>query len=953
MNYRKTLNLPKTSFPMKGDLARREPIWLKQMENKKIYQMIYLKIKNRPIFTIHDGPPYANGDIHIGHAVNKILKDIVIKSRNMSGYNAQYVPGWDCHGMPIEIEIEKRYGNSLPISKIQTKARNYALDQINRQKRDFKRLGILANWEDPYLTMNFKNEANELRVLGRIINNGYLYRGLKPVSWCFDCKSAIAEAEIEYKDRIDTAIYVAFQLTNKSRLCNIFKIKQIDNCAIVIWTTTPWTIPSNQALSINPEIEYALVQIYSDVKFLKYSMLILAKDRVQICLKIWNLKGEIIAVAPGESFNNLEYHHPLEKKSNFYKRKSPIYFDSQVNIDMGTGVVHSAPAYGIDDFALCKSHGILDSNIINPVKDNGKFVESFALFGGLSIWDANLAIIEMIKSSGSLLFSKQYLHSYMHCWRHKTPLIYRATQQWFIGMDMRIKDSNTTLREIALSSINDIDFFPSCSQDRLYSMVANRPDWNISRQRQWGVPIALFTHKETGILHPRTEEILERIAQSIEKNGIEIWQDLDKHTFLGNEAYLYEKSHDTLDVWFDSGSTHVTVLGGENHSFIGSHHNATHLSNWPSDLCIEGSDQHRGWFHSSLLISCLLYKKPPYKALLTHGFVVDEKGRKMSKSVGNVISPQKIVDSLGSEILRLWVASSDYSGDLSISDEILQRISESYRRIRNTIRFLLANTSDFNPVENRIANYDRLYEIDRYMLCLTMYVQNQIKTCYEQYNFHTAVSYLNTFCSEDLSAFYFDILKDRLYTTKINSHARRSAQTVLFEITQALLKIIAPILSFTADEAWQEFFHSTLKHQIEEKDNITIFTQVYHDFPIVIDADRLIEKWKRIRVIRTLVQHKLEKIRSLGYIGSSLQGEVDIYASIQDKQLLDSLGNELSFILIVSRATVHDSKSDNLSIIINPSQHRKCQRCWHFKEDVGYHIIYNDLCARCIDNLSC
>jgi len=943
MDYKSTLNLPDTSFPMRGDLAKREPAWIAEWEEKRVYQAIRAASRGRPRFVLHDGPPYANGDIHIGHAVNKILKDIIVKSRNMAGYDAQYVPGWDCHGMPIEIQIEKKYGKNLPVAEVQSRARAYALEQIDRQRKDFKRLGVLGDWERPYLTMNFSNEADEIRALGRILQKGYLFRGLKPVNWCFDCGSALAEAEVEYADRVDPAIDVAFPFTDKDALAAAFGLSSIENGAAVIWTTTPWTIPANQALNVHPEFEYALVRVSPAPTH--GPLLLLAVERVEACLKAWGLQGEVIATARGEALSGLRMRHPLADVDAGYDRTAPIYLGDYVTLDAGTGIVHSSPAYGIEDFVSCKAHGLKDDDIINPVMGDGKYASTLPLFGGLSIWDANPQIIETLKSAGSLMHVEKLPHSYMHCWRHKTPIIYRATSQWFAGMDVTPKDGSASLREAALAAIDATAFYPSWGRARLHAMIANRPDWTLSRQRQWGVPMAFFVHRETGALHPRTPELLEQVAQRVEQHGIEAWQTLDPRELLGDEAEHYEKNRDTLDVWFDSGTTHATVLGGKDGDLGGSH--GAELA-WPADLYLEGSDQHRGWFHSSLLTGCMLYGRAPYNALLTHGFVVDGQGRKMSKSVGNVIAPQKVSDSLGAEVLRLWVAATDYSGELSISDEILKRVVEGYRRIRNTLRFLLANVADFDAVSQAVPHAE-LFEIDRYALAMTQQMQAEVQAHYERYDFHPAVARLQTFCSEDLGAFYLDILKDRLYTTAADSRARRSAQTALLEITQTLLKLMAPILSFTAEEAWKVLTDSALRHQADAA-RVTIFTEVYHTLPTPSDADTLVEKWTRLRAIRAEVMRKLEEVRTAGGIGSSLQAEVDIHASAQDRAWLASLAGDLRFVLIVSRATVHETDGE-LQVQITPSGHKKCERCWHWRADVGADAQHPDICGRCVANL--
>jgi isoleucyl-tRNA synthetase len=946
MDYKKTLNLPDTSFPMRGDLARREPGWIKEWEENHVYQAIRAASKGRPRFVLHDGPPYANGDIHIGHAVNKILKDIIVKSRNMSGYDAHYVPGWDCHGMPIEIQIEKKYGKNLPVAEMQSKARAYALEQIERQKKDFKRLGVLGQWDRPYLTMNRSNEANEIRALARIMDKGYVFRGLKPVNWCFDCGSALAEAEVEYADRTDPAVDVAFPFADKAALAKAFGLPQVDDGAIVIWTTTPWTIPANQALNLHPEIEYALVRVTGAQRPATGPLLILATDRVQACLEQYGLQGEIIATAPGQALAGIAFRHPLAGADAGYDRLSPVYLADYVTLDTGTGVVHSSPAYGIEDFVSCKAHGLSDDDILMPVMGDGRYAESLPLFGGLPIWEANPKIIEALRAAGTLMHTEKHSHSYMHCWRHKTPVIYRATNQWFAGMDVVPKGDGATLRESALAGVDATSFYPAWGRARLHAMIANRPDWTLSRQRQWGVPMAFFVHKETGALHPRTQELLEQVAQRVEQGGIESWQALDPRELLGNEADQYEKSRDTLDVWFDSGTTHATVLGGKDQSFAGSH--AEELG-WPADLYLEGSDQHRGWFHSSLLTGCMLYGRPPYNALLTHGFVVDGQGRKMSKSVGNVIAPQKVSDSLGAEILRLWVASTDYSGELSISDEILKRVVESYRRIRNTLRFLLANLADFDAVEQSVP-YAELLEIDRYAIAMTAQMQVEVLAHYEKYDFHPAVARLQTFCSEDLGAFYLDILKDRLYTTAAGGHGRRSAQTALLQVTLALVKLMAPILSFTAEEAWKELTATALKHQ-QDVARATVFAETFHTLPPVGADDPLPARWARLRAIRAEVLRKLEEVRSAGGIGSSLQAEVDITASGEDLAALRELQDDLRFVLIVSRATAHAGSSSELQIVITPSAHRKCERCWHWRADVGADAQHPEICGRCVSNL--
>ena len=930
------VNMTETPFPMRGDLSKREPGWVKQWQDKKIYERVRKAAAGRPKFVLHDGPPYANGDIHIGHAVNKILKDVVVKSRTMAGFDAPYVPGWDCHGMPIEIQIEKQFGKNLPTAEVLTKARAYAYEQIERQKKDFIRLGVLGEWDNPYLTMNFRNEADELRSLGKLLEKGYVYRGLKPVNWCFDCQSALAEAEVEYKDKRDPAIDVGFAFHEFGKIAAAFGLDKLptENGFIVIWTTTPWTIPANQALNANHEVEYALVQTERDGQPL---LLILAQDLVESCLQRYKLEGKVIGTAHGDKLGGIKFKHPLHKRDPFYDRESPVYIADYVTTDSGTGIVHSAPAYGQDDFVSCKSHGMKDDDILKPVMGDGKYVPSLPLFGGMTIWEASKPICEALREAGALFELKMFDHSYMHCWRHKTPIVYRATSQWFAGMDIQPIDGGPTLRETALEGIDATEFFPDWGQARLHGMIANRPDWTLSRQRQWGVPMAVFVHKETGELHPRTAELLEAVAKRIEAGGIDAWQALDPKELLGDEADMYLKNKDTLDVWFDSGCTHQTVLRG-------SHEQQSHF---PADLYLEGSDQHRGWFHSSLLTSSMLNGVPPYKALLTHGFVVDGEGKKMSKSIGNTVAPQKVSDTLGADILRLWVAATDYTSELSISDEILKRVTESYRRIRNTLRFLLANTSDFDPKANAVPVAE-LLEIDRYAIANTAALQAELTAHYERYEFHPVVSKLQNFCSEDLGGFYLDILKDRLYTSAVDSKARRSAQTALWHITQSLLRLMAPILCFTAEEAWGFFAGEEAFKASDE----TIYTQTWWQLPALDDAQALMAKYATVRAVRADVTKQLEDLRTSGAIGSSLQAELEIKASGDKFKALASFDDDLKFVFITSLAKAIEVASEvEEAVAVAASTNSKCERCWHYRADVGSHAEHAGLCGRCYDNL--
>jgi isoleucyl-tRNA synthetase len=932
-DYKSTLNLPDTPFPMRGDLARREIGWVDAFRRNRVYDAIRVASRGRPRFILHDGPPYANGDIHIGHAVNKILKDTIVKSRTLAGFDVPYVPGWDCHGMPIEVQIEKTYGKNLSTAETQRLCRAYATEQIERQKKDFERLGVLGDWDHPYTTMNYRNEADEIRTLGKLLEKGYLYRGLKPVNWCFDCGSALAEAEVEYEDRVDIAVDVGFPLTDdaeRAKLAHAFGLAApLDGPAYaVIWTTTPWTIPSNQALNVHPDVEYALVAT-------PRGYLLLAQDLVAACLARYDVAGDVVATVRGRALEHIAFRHP------FYDRASPIYLGEYVTLEQGTGIVHSSPAYGIEDFLSCRRYGMTDDDMLNPVQGDGRFADDLPFFGGLRIWDANPRIVDKLKDVHALFHAEKFTHSYMHCWRHKTPIIYRATTQWFAGMDdvpgFRGTKPAEPLRVTALRGIDATQFFPEWGKARLHGMIANRPDWTLSRQRQWGTPLPFFVDRKTEALHPDTPALLELAATKVEAGGIESWFEATSEDF-GVDDTRYRKLTDTLDVWFDSGTTHQTVMGGPDgrRTHAGSHPADT---GFPADLYLEGSDQHRGWFHSSLLTSCMLNGVPPYKALLTHGFAVDGEGRKMSKSKGNVVVPQKIAGTLGAEILRLWVGATDYSGELSISDEILKRVVEGYRRIRNTLRFLMANTADFDAARHALPVAD-LLEIDRVALVKARAMADAVIGDYARYEFHLVVQRLQTYCSEDLGGFYLDVLKDRLYTAAADSAGRRSAQTALALIRDALLKLMAPILSFTAEEAWS----------ILRPGDPTIFVHTWDGMlPVVADADALAARWQTIIGVRALVQRELEAVRQSGAIGSSLQAEVDIVADADSYPALASLGDDLRFVLITSAARV--VRGDTPSIVVTPSAHPKCDRCWHWRADVGGDATHPTLCGRCVANL--
>ncbi|MBV2235166.1 MAG: isoleucine--tRNA ligase [Sterolibacterium sp.] len=959
-NYRKTLNMPDTPFPMRGDLAKREPGWVQDWQEKQIYRQIRALAarEQRPRFILHDGPPYANGDIHIGHAVNKILKDIIIRSKTLAGFDAPYVPGWDCHGMPIEIQIEKTHGKHLPRTEVQRLAREYAGAQVARQKKDFIRLGVLGEWDHPYLTMAYQTEAAEIRALGKIMQQGYLYRGLKPVNWCLDCGSALAEAEVEYEDKTSPAIDVAFPVVDGTALATAFgltdaaaAVGQERAAFAVIWTTTPWTLPANEAVSVHPEFTYDLIETPK-------GRLILAHELAAACLERYQLTGSLLASCQGTALEGLRLRHP------FQTREVGIICGTHVTAEAGTGQVHTAPAHGVDDYVVGRKY---DLPVNNPVGDDGCFLPSTPALGagalaGLTVWQANPLVLEELGSKGLLLKQENIRHSYPHCWRHKTPIIFRATTQWFIGMDRKAggdrgsggpddsggHDGNhqhqPSLRQMAESAVDETQFFPAWGRARLEAMMKTRPDWCISRQRNWGVPIPFFLHKETGEPHPRTAELLEQVAQRVAQGGIEAWFNLDAKALLGDGeqgADHYHKMSDTLDVWFDSGITHLSVMRGSH---------AEQLS-WPADLYLEGSDQHRGWFQSSLLTGCAIDGRAPYQALLTHGFVVDGKGHKMSKSKGNVVAPQKVSDSLGAEILRLWTAATDYSGELSISDEILKRVVESYRRIRNTLRFLLANTADFDASTQMLPAAQWL-EIDRYALALTRQLQHRVCLDYEHYEFHKVVQALQHFCSEDLGAIYLDVLKDRLYTTAENSLARRSAQSALWHILQTLIRLMAPILSFTAEEIW------ALVGRDEQGQPLpSVMLTRWHPLPVAsvteaADEAALIERWQQIREFRGQTSKVLEDLREAGKIGSSLQAEVEIRASGARHALLASLGDDLRFILICSKTTLLEvADAADEAIIATPTTHDKCARCWHWREDVGHDSEHPALCGRCTSNL--
>ena len=912
IDYKNTLNLPDSPFPMRGDLARREPGWVKAWQQGKLYERIRAACKGRPLYVLHDGPPYANGDIHIGHAVNKILKDVVVKSKTMAGFDAPYTPGWDCHGLPIEHQIEKKHGRGLEPNRARQLCREYATEQIRRQKADFQRLGVLGDWEHPYTTMDPATEGAEIRAIGRIWKKGLLYRGLKPVNWCIDCRSALAEAEVEYEDKTSPAIDVAFRATDVAAAARAFGLATAPaSIAAVIWTTTPWTLPGNQAVAAHPEFEYELVDT-------ERGALILVAELREACLKRYGLAARaVLGRAHGAALAGLKLRHPLED------RDVPLVLGEHVTLEAGTGLVHTAPAHGADDFDIGVKYGLpLDQ----PVDDAGRYNSFVPHFAGIGVRDAEKPIIEMLEHNGVLLHNEPYRHSYPHCWRHKTPIIFRATTQWFVGMDKPGEDGRT-LRETARQAIADTTFYPSWGRSRISAMIENRPDWTLSRQRYWGTPLPFFLDRETDAVHPDTEAFIEKAAGLVEKGGIEAWFAATCEDF-GVDAGKYRKITDTVDVWFDSGTTHFSVLRG----LAG--------QKWPADMYLEGSDQHRGWFQSSLLTGCAMEGRAPYDALLTHGFTVDGQGRKMSKSLGNVIAPQKVSDTLGAEVIRLWVASTDYSGELYISDEILKRVVEGYRRIRNTLRFLLANTDDFDAAKDLLAP-SQWVEIDRYALAMTRAMADAVTADYARFEFHLVTQRLQTFCSEDLGGFYLDVLKDRLYTCPAGSRARRSAQSALHHIAQVLLRLMAPVLSFTAEEAW-----SVLHAGRDE----SIFFHTWNGVLPAQDGEpERLAKWRRLREIRAEVQKNLEDLRQAGSIGSSLAAEVEVAAPEGDRILLESLEADLRFVFITSTARVEPGAA--LAVRAAASTQPKCERCWHFREDVGRDLRHPGICARCVTNI--
>jgi isoleucyl-tRNA synthetase len=922
-NYKDTLNLPKTKFSMKAGLAQKEPIWLKKCDAENLYHKIQQATKNRPTFILHDGPPYANGSIHIGHAVNKILKDIVVKSKLMSGYRSPYVPGWDCHGLPIEIQVEKKVGkvgHKVDAKVFRQKCREYADRQVNIQKQEFKRLGVIGEWDNPYLTKDFKYEADMIRALSRIVENGHVEKGVKPVNWCFDCGSALAEAEIEYQNKISPAIDVAYVVTSRDQLFSAFSVQNLDQqVAIPIWTTTPWTLPASQAVSLHAELEYSLVQGHKD-----YLLVIASELVADVCKKYGIDTPQILATIVGEKLSGVQLQHP------FYERIVPVILGEHVTVEAGTGAVHTAPGHGVEDFNVGKQYNL---EIDNPVAGNGVYLPKTPIFAGQHVWKANNSVVDLLAENKVLLHFEKIDHSYPHCWRHKSPTAFRTTPQWFISMDKK------SLRKNALDEIRNVKWIPQWGESRIYSMIENRPEWCISRQRTWGVPITLFTHKETGELHPNTIASMEKVAQLVEKSGIDAWFDTDASDLI-DDWQNYDKTTDVLDVWFDSGVTHFTVLSARDY-----------LSE-PADLYLEGSDQHRGWFHSSLLTGVAINNRAPYKQVLTHGFVVDKDGKKMSKSLGNVISPKQIVDNMGADILRLWVASADYRNEITISDEIMKRVADGYRRIRNTARFLIGNLHEF-AAKSQLLPARECVLLDQWAIKQAAQLQTEIADDYNNYQFHQIYQKLHHFCSQDMGAFYLDVLKDRLYTAKKDSVARRSAQTAMHHILQAMIRWMAPIMTYTADEIWR---------LLGNEENI-LFQQWYQVPEIVDNSEWTDQEWDLLREIRNANSKLLEQMRIKGDIGSSLDASVDIYLDDKIYQQLEPINAELRFVLITSgaqflpmadkseKAEECQLEHGSIYIVARVATGEKCVRCWHKTTDVGQHAQHKELCARCITNI--
>ena len=911
INYRDTLNLPQTELSMKAGLPKKEPEILDFWNDIGLYEKIRQQNLNNKKFILHDGPPYANGAIHLGHSVNKILKDITIKSKTLQGLDAPYVPGWDCHGLPIELNVEKKHGKRSELVQnkkmFQEACKEYALTQIESQKKDFIRLGVLGEWDNPYKSLDSSFEANAVRALGKIYEAGHIEKGEKPVHWCQDCGSALAEAEVEYQDKTSKSIDVAFKANEQSlkKLNEVFATNIVDGISFVIWTTTPWTIPSNVAVCINPELDYALIKLDGE-------HLVIAEAMIELCMERWGTTSELVSKTLGKNLVDISLIHP------FIERKSELLHGDHVTTEAGTGCVHTAPAHGLDDYFICKKHGIETFKALNS---KGFFKEEFEFIAGLPASKADPLVIEKLNEVKALVNCDDFHHSYPHCWRHKSPLIFTSTAQWFISMN------KSGLLNEALQSISGVSWEPSWGEQRIEGMLTDRPDWCISRQRNWGVPITLIVHKESGTIHPNQSELFKQFANLIEENGISSWESLDLNEFI-DDGDSYIKITDSLDVWFDSGVTHFAVSEQRFEEGI------------VADLYLEGSDQHRGWFQSSLLTSIAMNGRAPYKAVLTHGFVVDENGRKQSKSLGNVVSPQKVWDSLGADILRLWVASADFRSEMVASDEILKRVSDQYRRIRNTFRFILGNLNDFD--ESKKIVFEDQIELDKWIVLETSKLQEDVLKLYESYSYHNVVQKIHNFCVNELGGIYLDIVKDRLYTCKDSSHARQSCQTSLNYVLNTMVRLTAPILSFTSEEIWQT--HPSLKGQ-----NESIFLSKYFESKQEGECVISSSDWARIFEIKDIVNQSIERLRNENKLKGSLDSNVIISANEEDKLVLDKLGSELHFVFISSQASVIDG--DTLSIQIDQMSDEKCTRCWHRDSTVGESKDHPEICSRCEENI--
>ena len=925
-DYKATLNLPHTDFPMKAGLSQREPKRLDQWQQRDLYRRIREASAGRPKFILHDGPPYANGDIHIGHAVNKILKDIIVKARTLDGFDAPYVPGWDCHGLPIELKVEQKVGKAghkVDAATFRKKCREFAAKQVEGQKRDFKRLGVFGDWDHPYLTMNYDTEANIIRALGKIAAGGHLTKGFKPVHWCLDCASALAEAEVEYEDKQSPAIDVAFAVTDPADFKSRTGVEAASP-ALVIWTTTPWTLPANRAVAVHPELDYVLLSGEQNGAAVE---LVVAEDLADTVSERFALTGaQRSAPFKGAALEHLTLRHP------FLDRQVPVILGDHVTTDAGTGCVHTAPGHGQDDFIVGKQYGL---EVDSPVQDNGLFRDDLPVVGGLHVSKANQPVIDALKEGGTLVALETITHSYPHCWRHKTPIIFRSTAQWFIPM------SEGGLLAQARAEVDKVQWLPEWGKARIEGMLRDRPDWCISRQRTWGVPIALFVDRATSEPHPDTPRLIEEVAKRVEQNGIDAWFDLDAEELLGDDAERYTKVTDILDVWFDSGVTHYSVLEQRDELAV------------PADLYLEGSDQHRGWFQSSLLTSTAIRDAAPYKSVLTHGFTVDEQGRKMSKSIGNVIAPQEVWNDLGADILRLWVAATDYRGEMSVSKNILKQMADSYRRIRNTARFLLSNLNGFDPQRDAVAP-DDMIALDRWAVGRADALQTELRELYDGYHFHLVYQRLHNFCGNELGGFYLDIIKDRQYTTPADSLARRSCQTALYHIAQALVRWMAPILSFTAEEIFE---------LLPAERTESVFLTTWYDglFPPAADAEMDLAFWDQVQAVKQAVNKAIEEARNRKELRANLAADATLYVDERLAGLLGRLGDELRFVTITSTATLApladapaelpDSAVAGLKVQVAPSPHDKCVRCWHHRPDIGTHPEHPELCGRCVTNL--